>query len=325
MTPVRRRGTVMSSPMGATRKGGPAMNWKRERITPEDREHWLRLRMEDLTSTEVAALFGISPYLTRFELHHRKRSGEVVEFEPTERMRWGTRLEDAIAAGIAEDRGWKTRRINRYMRIPDLRAGSSFDYEIVGDETAILEVKNVDGIIFAQQWEEADDGSIEAPPHIEIQVQHQLLVSGREKAYIGALIGGNRVVVLERVPDPAVQQRIIEEVGAFWSATEPPEIDYARDAAFVASLYAYAEPGKVIEDPGIGDFIQEYQAAGEDEKKAKEAKDAAKAKILEAIGDAEKVLGEGWSVSAGMVGPAEIAYTRKGYRGFRVNRKKGGK
>ena len=300
---------------------------KRERTVPVDRNHWLELRRADVTSTEVGALFGISPYLTRFELWHQKRSSGVVDVEPSERMQWGTRLQDAIAAGIGADRGWKIRRVNRYIRIRELRMGASYDFEVVGDETANFEIKNVDGLVFRQEWEEHEDGAIEAPPHIEIQVQHQMAVSGRDKAYLGVLIGGNRVVVLERTSDAAVIAAIELAVAEFWASVESgvaPEIDYARDAAFIASLYGHAEPGKVIESPdGVGDWVAAYRAAGAEEKSAGLRKDEMKARILEKIGDAERVLGDGFTISAGVVGPAEIAYTRDGYRGFRIHVKKG--
>ena len=44
---------------------------------------WLAARTHDLTSTEIAALFGCSPYLTKFELWHRKHDGADVAFEPS--------------------------------------------------------------------------------------------------------------------------------------------------------------------------------------------------------------------------------------------------
>lgn len=300
---------------------------KREWINPEDRDHWLQLRLADVTSTEASALFGISPYITHFELWHEKKSHKINDFASSERMMWGSRLEAAIAKGIAEDRDWKIRQVNRYCRAEG-GLGSSFDFERVGDETAILEIKNVDGLQYAQQWEDTEAG-IQGPPHIELQVQHQLLVSGREKAYIGVLIGGNRLEVLERDADPAVHLAIQKKVAEFWHSIErntPPAPDYARDAKFVAKLYSYAEPGKIIESPvGVDALVDEYRGAGQQEKDAKSRKDAAKAQILEMIGDAEKVLGNGYSISAGLVGPSEVAYTRDGYRLFRVNKKKGKK
>ena len=48
-------------------------------ITPSSKQDWLKARTEDITSTEVSALFGISPYTTAFELWHRKHDGFEVE------------------------------------------------------------------------------------------------------------------------------------------------------------------------------------------------------------------------------------------------------
>ncbi len=73
-----------------------------EIINPDNEQHWLECRTKDITSTEIAALFGISPYITEFELWHRKKSGVVVKFEENERMEWGTALQDAIAAKIGQ-------------------------------------------------------------------------------------------------------------------------------------------------------------------------------------------------------------------------------
>ena len=58
---------------------------------------WLKARQQDVTSTESAALFGMSPYTTHFELWHRKHSNTAPEFKSNERMKWGNRLEAAIA------------------------------------------------------------------------------------------------------------------------------------------------------------------------------------------------------------------------------------
>src|SRR3990172_11795006 len=119
-----------------------------ETIKPKNEAEWLSLRMKDITSTEISALFGISPYSTEFELWHRKKNKLYVDFEETERMTWGLRLQNAIAKGIAEDQGWKVRRMNEYIRIPELRIGASFDFSIEGKdiEPGILEIKNVDSL-----------------------------------------------------------------------------------------------------------------------------------------------------------------------------------
>lgn len=299
---------------------------KSESILPNNVEHWLQLRARDITSTESPALFGLSPYMTEFELWHRKNDAAIVEIQQNDRMKWGTRLQDSIAKGIAEDEGWLIRRMDEYMRIDHLRMGSSFDYEI-GRNEGILEVKNVDSLAFKEGWLVEED-QIEAPPHIEIQVQHQLAVSGFPKAYIGALVGGNRVVLLERTPDPKVIDMIKIKISNFWRSIDqkaPPAPDFLKDAEFISQLYRYAEPGKLFdarEFSKIQDLSVDHRNLGEDLRKITSKRDAIKAEILTIIGDAEKVMGDGFTISCSTVSGARIEYDREPYRGFRIHWKK---
>lgn len=292
---------------------------------PLTREEWLQMRASDITSTEVAALFGCSPYMTKFELWHRKKTRAIVSIEENERMKWGTRLQDSIALGIAEDNRWEVRRMDEYMSDAAARMGASFDFAIEPD--GILEIKNVDSMVFKDGWLVSDD-NIEAPPHIEIQLQHQLAVSKRSFGVIGALVGGNRVVLIRREADPDIIASIRKAVAGFWESIDgniEPKPDFERDSEFIASIYKFAEPGKVLDATGdeeIRKMAAEYKALGDAVKTATGGRDAIKAQLLMRMGDAEKVIGDGFSISAGMVGPAKVAYEREGYRLFKINWKK---
>lgn len=307
-------------------------------INPKNEAEWLALRMKDITSTDCAALFGISPYLTKFELFHRKKRAEVVDFKTNERVRWGNLLQDAIAAGVAEEQGWTVRKMTEYIRNEELRAGSSFDFSIENwiptdpahvhvkrQELGLLEIKNVDGLQYKNGWLEDEDGNIEAPTHIEIQVQHQLMVSEREFAYIGALVGGNNLILLKRTRDEVVIAAIRKAVAEFWAsieANEPPAPDFKADAAFISKLYGYAEPNKVFDARGDESVLEkalEYKRLGDIAKDADEKRKAIKAELLTIIGDSEKVSGEGFTISAGIVGSCPISYVREEYRNFRIN------
>lgn len=240
-------------------------------------------------------------------------------------MKWGTRLQDSIAKGIAQDNGWDITPMNEYIRDPDYKIGSSFDFAI-GDE-GLLEIKNVDALQYREKWS-LEDGELEAPAHIELQVQHQLLVTGRKFAYIGALIGGNEVRLIKREPQPAVFKHIKAEVIAFWDsieANEPPPPVFPDDAQFVSSLYGYASPGSVARaNDEVTTMALQYGELTRDIKVLTENKETLKAKMMMQIGEAEKVLGDGFSISASVVGPTIVeTYERKGYRLFRVNIKKG--
>ena len=297
----------------------------RELIPVTSREHWLSLRAQNLTSTEVPALFGLSPYQTEFEVWHRHKANTTVKIEENERMKWGNRLESAIALGIAEDKGFEVYPFKDYMRLTDLHLGSSFDYAI-GDD-GILEIKNVDSLVFRNDWLEDEQGNFEAPPHIEIQVQHQLLVSGRKFAWIGVLVGGNRVALMKREPDETIQNAILKKAEKFWksiAAGVAPSPNFERDVDFLMKLHGYAEPGKVIDAPSGADALAaKYAHIGDAIKNLEAERGGIKAQLITMIGDAEKVIGEGFSISAGVVGPTRVeAFDKKGYRNFRVYIKK---
>jgi len=315
------------------------MNRMLEKHVPKDRDEWLSLRLRDVTSTEVAALFGLSPYITLFELWHWKKQGVIPPFEENERMRWGKRLEPAIAAQFAEDHGWKIRPKNEYIRHTGLRMGASFDFAIVegiagtdipGRDIGFLEIKNVDYMVFKNEWIANDDGTYEAPPHIELQVQQQFaLEPNLSEAYIGVLVGGNTPYKLPRAPNPTIIEKIRAKVAEFWISIEenrPPPPDFKRDARFIASLYSHSEPGSVLEaadDVELATLAEGYRYAGEQEKAAKLMKDTAKAQILMRIKDAEKALGRGFTISAGLRGPVVVPeHERAGFRDFRISWKK---
>ncbi|HXF44888.1 MAG TPA: YqaJ viral recombinase family protein [Burkholderiaceae bacterium] len=321
-------------------------------IYPESEQHWLDLRTQDVTSTESAALLGLHPRLTLFELHQRKAGRYDVAFEATERTKWGTRLEEAIARGVGEDYAVKVRRASYYARHDDCRMGSSFDYEIVGIDSVgrnayiselvdlyedhgpgVLEIKNVDALVFLKDWlvEKNDDGavSIEAPVYIEVQLQHQLECVNREWGVIAALVGGNRPIVVPRRRDREVGRKLVTLVDEFWrgvTAGVEPAPDFKLDANVIAKLYGFAEPGKVLDargDERITSLCAQYTQWADTEKNAREEKQARKAELLTLIGDAEKVIAEGFTISCGLVGPAEVKYTREGYRNFKITPKKG--
>lgn len=305
---------------------------KTQWISFDTKEDWLKARLQDVTSTEVSALFNLSPYMTAFELWHKKKAQVIDDFEPNERMTWGLRLEEAIAKGIAEDRGWKIRKINRYGRLPELRLGASYDYQIMKgyggvEENGAFEAKNVDWLRAREVWIEGDDA--EAPPHIEIQIQQEMLVGGFPWGCIGALVGGNEPRVLIRKPNQPLWTRIKTKVARFWESIEnntPPAPDFAKDRDLIRELHLNATEGKLDErygDETLKAVCDRRAAAAAQEKSARTEKEAAAAEVLTMIGDAEKVLLDGYSISAKTIAESERPATvRKAYRNLRITKRK---
>lgn len=296
-------------------------------------QQWLAERAKDVTSTEVAALYGLSPYITEFELWHRKRGVEV-EFDENDRTRWGRRLETAIAAGVAEDHGWEIRHRSLYQRLDDLRFGASFDFEILNHERGpgLMEIKNVDALVFRDQWSETD-GQIAAPDHIELQLQAQLDVSGFSWGCIVALVGGNDARILMRDRDRDIGDDMRRRVASFWrsvDANQPPAADFERDSEFIVkSLRRNANAGEVIDaDAELEALLVDYREASAAQRFAEARRDARKAEILLRIGTASKVRAQSGSLSCGETKPnkgtlvtADMVGTyvgaREGFRQFR--------
>lgn len=300
-------------------------NW----ITPDNEEHWLKMRHTVVTSTEVSALLGLNPYLTHFELWHNKRAEKPPVFESNERMEWGSRLEGIIAMAAGERLGFEeVYPAKDFCIIEKYKMGSSFDYagEGPGMTAALIECKNVDSRVFGNHWVADETGALEAPPHIEIQVQYQMLLSQHKKAYIAALVGGNELHIVERDPIPSIQKKLFKKVKEFWQSiedNEEPAPNFIKDAEFIAQLYNYAHPDKTIDaNERLEEIASEMYDVKEEKKKLTEREDALKAEALVLMDDAERVKGSKFTISAGMVGPSEVSYTRKGYRNFRFNFKK---
>lgn len=312
------------------------MNITRDTINFSSEAEWLSLRKQDITSTEAAGLFDAGSYAnsrTFYELYQIK-SGSLAPkpFKDNDRTKWGNRLEAAIAHGIAEDLGLIVEPFKVYMRIPELRMGSSFDFKIVGladgfegDQTArdmfkhhgtgILEIKNVDALQFRRNW--IDDGeNIEATAQIEMQVQHQLEVADMSWAIIAPLVGGNTPKIIIRLRDHEAGEAIRTKAAELWQrieACEPPPADYTKDSDTISRLYINND-GTEVDLSGNARLIAvcaEYSAASTAEKEAKARKDAAKAEILDIIKQHKTVHAGAFKVSAGTNKEVFKAYIRE--------------
>lgn len=311
-----------------------------ETIPVTDEQTWLQQRLKDVTSTEVSALYGLSPYLSAFELFHQKRDQVVVRIPENERMKWGKRLESVIAHGAAEEMGWDIAKFDVYMRDTDARIGSSFDFQInsSSDGQGILEIKNVDGIQYARNWIDDGQGNIEAPEHIELQVQHQMEVANVNWCAIVALVGGNTQKVVYRNRDRGIGQDIRTKVSEFWQridANRAPSPDYTMDAEFIIKqLRNQAEDNVMLEaNDMLQSMIKDYNFVAKEASDLLKIKEQKKAEILDMIGTASKVITPFGNLSTGMVKDsqgtlvtADMVGTyvggRKGFRNFRFTAKK---
>lgn len=275
----------------------------RETIEFTDRDAWLELRGHDITSTATAALFGLSPYQTEFEVYHEKKHGIKPEFKVTDRMEKGDRLEAAIAAEVARQEGFTDLKpFKTYMRIPGERIGSSFDFEAIDRDgkPILIEIKAVDYFQYKEKWSED-----EAPPHIEIQLQHELLVANRfDRACIVACTGIYDYIPLYRDRDHAMGKAIRKRISKFWRDVEQgnePDVNYERDAAVIDAMFPNQrkEPEDWTDNDDFQALLDRYSMADMQAKEFDKQKKALKAEIHHIMGEASEVFTERYKVKAG--------------------------
>lgn len=253
----------------------------REIIIPKDEVEWLLLRAADITSTMVSALFDLSPYATPYEMYHAKKNGLFLPFESNERMEKGSRMQDYAAAEISLANGWEHRRMDEYIRIPELRMGSSFDYEVISPEkgAGILEIKAVDYFQFKDKW------SDEAPPHIEAQLQMQLEVADIYNwGVIGVFTSIYDSHLFFRDRDHDMGGALKAMCAKFWKDVEDgnePKPDFYRDSEVIAALYKNLTPLPVdmTENDEMDVLASKYLRQASEYNQLEKDKDATKTKI----------------------------------------------
>jgi len=260
-------------------------------IDYKSRDAWLSARGLGVGASESAALFGLSPWMSAFSLWAEKSGVAPREDSPgSEAMRWGVLLEAPIAEAYKQDSGrqlWTPPSpycVAVDRALPFLRATPDrWIIEAEGhDGRGVLEIKNVDGSKSAA-W---DDGP---PIHVQVQVQHQLAVTGFAWAAVAALIGGNRMKTwdVERNEDFITELRL--KVAEFWeqvATKKAPSVDGSEATARALKALHPKDNGLEVKLPDeAAQWWSEIEAAKEEEKAAKARKTEAENKLRAAIGD----------------------------------------
>jgi predicted phage-related endonuclease len=274
-------------------------------------------RSSHVGASECAALFDCSPYVTRFELWHRKQGTIATpafnEVGPDgtpddERIYWGVRLEAAIIEAAKERYGYTDRD-----QLKEISNGNGLgghpDRRVICPERGpgILEVKTAD-------WLVRKDWGDEPPMHYLLQSQ---AYQGLDKVQWGdvlVLVGGNKLERFCYDFRPKIYAEIEKRVAEFWrsiEANEPPPADYARDLDTIADLNR--EGTDEVVDLTADNLAHEAAAAflfaKEARLEAEKREDAAKAELLDKLGAASVARLNGFTVRATNVAalpPTEI-------------------
>ena len=291
-------------------------------------------RAEHVGASEVAALFDASPYLTHFELWHRK-NGTIATpdfmadgMPNNERIEAGIRLEPAIIDWACDKWGYVRRETPKNLD-NGAGLGGHPDQLVTCPERGdgLLEIKTADWLI-RKKWGD------EPPLNYLLQAQTYAGLAKVQWCDVVCLVGGNQLERFTYEFRPAIFAEIEKRVTAFWQsirANDPPAPDFARDGRTLAEVLG--EPtDEVIDlrhDNAADHLACEFLAAKAEIKAAEQRAEEAKNALLLKIGDAGRALlpshriGANLTkgspdkvITADMVG--EIIKGRRGYRRFDV-------
>lgn len=257
-------------------------------LTLEQRE----LRKGGLGGSDAAAVVGLSPYKSPFQLYLEKR-GEVPEDEEeTLAMEMGNLLEEPVAQLYV-------RRTKRQIRRHPTRVSATHPHMLVNVDRMIVNDARGPGYLeikTTNDWTgKGIQGVDDIPDHFILQGQHGLAVTDWEWMSFAILIGGSRFVWFDVERNDEVIAELIKQEGEFWERVQtgnaPPVDGSTRTGELIKRMYP-RDAGKVltIDAPELIRAAKEM-AEAKAQVKLEEALITASENLLKsALGDASKAI-----------------------------------
>lgn len=288
-------------------------------------------RSRHIGAAEVAALFDASPWLTRYELYHRKRGtiatpdfNAVIDGTPeNERIYCGVKLEPVIIEMACERWGYERVPTPAHLTNGAGLGGHPDQLVVCPDRgPGLLEVKTADWLV-AKGWGD------EPPANYLLQVQTYMGLAHVAWGDVIVLVGGNELRRYQYDFRPKLWAEIEKRVGAFWqdvSNGNEPAVDYARDRGTMTEVLG--TPTEELADLRDNlDAEQEaidFLAAKARRDEADHVMEVARTRLLERVGTAGTALLPGHRIGCAMTKGSvdreakagEIIKGRKGYRRF---------
>ncbi|MBU9358826.1 YqaJ viral recombinase family protein [Burkholderia multivorans] len=266
------------------------------------RDDWLAVRRTGIGGSDAAAAVGLNPYMSALELWLDKtgRADGLPRPDPddtTSPTYWGTLLEPIVAASYTKQTGNRVRRVNAVLRHPSIPFMlANIDREIVGvPDVQILECKTA-GEFGARLWREG------VPEYVQIQVQHQLAVTGKTAAHVAVLLCGQALEVHRIERDDALIGRLVELEARFWRFVEtdtPPPAD-GSESADRALRHLYPGNGGIVDftdDPRLSAVFADLVAVRAEIETRQQLEAQFKQTIQQAMGDANRAVFQTGAVS----------------------------
>jgi putative phage-type endonuclease len=248
-------------------------------------------RRKGIGSSDVPIILGLSPWRNVADLWLEKtgRIPDEDEADPDGHdVRYiGNRLEDGVLDFATDQLGPLIRNVTKAVNGVDFPFTVNTDAAVVADEVPV-EAKTSgilrmvkDGTVEAWGDEETD----QVPYHIIAQCHAHMLAHGKQVCHVPALIGGRGFCMFHIPWNQGLGDLIVQKAGEFWKMVKEdrrPE-DIVPHLEIVKRLRK--TPEKIVDVPEA--VVQAMLDATKLRKAAEDAEDAAKARLLDCMSDAE--------------------------------------
>lgn len=251
-------------------------------------QQWRRT-VKTIGGSDAAAVVGLSPYKSPYSLWAEKTGAmEPEDISEKEAVRLGNDLEDYVAQRWSEATGKKVRRDRAILTNPEYPfAHANIDRAVVGEPDAGLECKTTSSFDIIRGLR---DGEI--PDTWYCQCQHYMMLTGAKRWYLAAVAFGAGFFRFEIPRNDAEIQALISAEAEFYklvTSGTPPDVD-GSDSTMDAlcTSFPMEEQEITVDLSGYSIDIAILAQCDRQIKELERKKSAAKARIMQYMGSAER-------------------------------------
>jgi putative phage-type endonuclease len=270
-------------------------------LSPE----WYETRRQGIAASEIAAVLGISPWVSPFDLWWLKRTGADSQPENAA-MRRGHRYEALILEDFAEEHPEftvvPTTLIRNRQRAWQMATPDSLAYEAGyayadpdADDTeplAVVQAKT------GQRWEWGEPGTDDIPVHYRAQVLWEMDTVGVNVAYLPVMFGDSYneyVMEYDELDVKFMRQRAEEFLASVRADRQPDVDDSTATARRLKRLHPDIEDREVEVPPAV---VAQYHAAKRLHEASKKRMQLAENRLRDRLGNARIATVDGRKVAS---------------------------
>lgn len=265
-------------------------------------------RQSRMGASDCAAALGLSPFCTEWELAGLKTGRIEPDKSDTKSTASGRGLEPYVIDVAESELGPLSRDQLVFAEHVDFPLASTLDAQVMVSGVPVeAKTTGIVGPVYGE-WGEIDSDVI--PPYYLVQATIQMICTEAEFAHVYALIGGRGVVRYRVMQDAELASELTERLSRWWQRHVIEGVEPARTEAPPLEVIKRLRktPSKTIElydEDAV--TVAEFENARALKLSAEKTCEAAQAKLLLLLGDAEAAtLPDGRQVTY-------LSTTRKGY------------